>query len=90
MIGLLSACSRTDYVTWNCKGVYPNKESFQMILDGSSMQLEKNRLKFCGSMGHSTFFDASCPAQIEKSQVIFIPKKGDFIQGTDAFRCVAF
>jgi hypothetical protein len=52
------------------------------------MKLPEKTLKFCGSLGNSSFFDETCPAQIDQSKVLFIPKKGDFIEGAiTAYRC---
>jgi len=82
-----SGCSRQDYTTWECRGVYPETKKFSFILDGSSMQFENRQLKFCGSLGNSSFFDEICPGQIESSKVIFISKKGDFIENSNAYRC---
>ena len=90
LILLISACDRQVYTTWECKGIFPDKQKFSFILDGSSMNFQGDRrLKFCGSLGNSSFFDEVCPAQIEKSKVVFISKKGDFIEDLKAYRCSA-
>jgi hypothetical protein len=90
IILVMTACDRQVYTTWECSGVFPDKQKFSFILDGSSMKIKENReLKFCGSLGNSSFFDEVCPAQIEKSKVVFIPKKGDFIEDMHAYRCFA-
>lgn len=83
----LSACDRHNYVTWHCKGLSANQEQFTMVLDGSIMRLKSGDLKFCGSLGNSSFFDVTCPSSLEKSKILFIQKKGDLIEGMNAFKC---
>ena len=89
LILLMIGCDRHDYTTWECRGVYPETKKFSFVLDGSMMKFENRQLKFCGSMGNSSFFDDLCPAQIESSKVVFISKKGDFIENLHAYRCSA-
>lgn len=85
----ISGCSRHDYTTWECRGVFPETKKFSFILDGSNMQFDNRQLKFCGSLGNSSFFDEMCPEKIESSKVVFISKKGDFIEDLHAYRCSA-
>jgi hypothetical protein len=95
----LAACDKNDYTTWSCiPGAYGAKVT--MVLSRSLMTLDppqgfavnpsnKNEsdLRFCGSLGHDSFFDVRCPADTQASVVRFTPGSGALRLGTQTMQC---
>ncbi len=99
LLGGLAACDKNDYTTWNCiLGVDGAKVT--MVLSRSLMTLDppqvlainpssKNEsdLRFCGSLGHDSFFDVRCPADTQAAIVRFTPGSGALRLGTQIMQC---
>jgi hypothetical protein len=99
LLGGLAACDKNDYTTWSCTpGADGAKVS--MVLSRSLMTLDppqvlavnppnKNEsdLRFCGSLGHDSFFDVRCPADTQAAVVRFTPGSGALRLGTQTMQC---
>jgi hypothetical protein len=95
----LIACDKNDYTTWSCiPGADGAKVS--MVLSRSLMTLDppqgfavnpsnKNEsdLRFCGSLGHDSYFDARCPADTQSALIRFTPGSGALRIGTQTMQC---
>ena len=94
----LVACDKNDYTTWSCNsGVDIAKVT--MVLSRSLMTLDppqvaanpsnKNQsdLRFCGSLGHDSYFDARCSADTQSALVRFTPGSGALRLGTQTMQC---
>jgi hypothetical protein len=92
------ACDKNDYTTWSCiPGVDGAKVT--MVLSRSLMTLDppqiaanpssKNQtdLRFCGSLGHDSYFDARCPADTQSALIRFTPGSGTLRLGTQTMQC---
>ena len=88
LLGGLAACDKNDYTTWSCiPGADGAKVS--MVLSRSLMTLDppqgfavnpsnksESDLRFCGSLGHDSYFDVRCPANTQAAVVRFTPGSG--------------
>ena len=83
----LSACERETYTSWNCENTAGDK--LPMVLKKAQMQLQSKQLNYCGSLGDKSYFDSNCPAEIEKSQVTFIPSTGVLLDQDNQLHCKA-
>ena len=99
LLGGLAACDKNDYTTWSC---IPGADGAKvtMVLSRSLMTLDppqglavnpssKNEsdLRFCGSLGHDSYFDARCPADTQAALVRFTPGSGALRLGTQTMQC---
>lgn len=99
LLGGLAACDKNDYTTWSC---VPGADGAKvtMVLSRSLMTLDppqgfavnpsnKNQsdLRFCGSLGHDSFFDARCPVDTQAAVVRFTPGSGALRLGTQTMQC---
>ena len=99
LLGGLAACDKNDYTTWSC---VPGMDGAKvtMVLSRSLMTLDppqgfavnpsnKNEsdLRFCGSLGHDSFFDVRCPANTQAAVVRFTPGSGALRLGTQTMQC---
>ena len=99
LLGSLAACDKNDYTTWNCT---PGAEGGKvtMVLSRSRMTLDppqglvinpssKNEsdLRFCGSLGHDSYFDVRCPIDTQAAIVRFTPGSGALRLGTQTMQC---
>jgi len=95
----LTACDKNDYTTWSC---LPGGDGVKatMVLTRSLMTLDppqgfavnpshKNEsdLRFCGSLGHDSYFDAHCSADTQAAVVRFTPGTGALRIGTQTMQC---
>ena len=95
----LAACDKNDYTTWVCN---PNGDvaKVTMVLSRSLMTLNppqglavnpsnknKSDLRFCGSLGHDSYFDVRCPADTQAAVVRFTPGSGALRLGTQTMQC---
>jgi hypothetical protein len=94
----LIACDKNDYTTWSC---IPGADGAKvtMVLSRSLMTLDppqvaanpssKNQtdLRFCGSLGHDSYFDARCPADTLSALIRFTPGSGALRLGTQTMQC---
>ena len=94
----LSACDKNDYTTWSC---LPGADGAKvtMVLSRSLMTLDppqsaanpssKNQteLRFCGSLGHDSYFDARCPADTQSALIRFTPGSGALRLGSQTMQC---
>ena len=98
LLGGLAACDKNDYTTWSCiPGADGTKVT--MVLSRSLMTLDppqiaanpsnKNEsdLRFCGSLGHDSYFDARCPDNTKSALVQFTPSSGALRLGTQTMQC---
>jgi len=99
LLGGLAACDKNDYTTWSC---IPGADGAKvtMVLSRSLMTLDppqgfavspsnKNEsdLRFCGSLGHDSYFDVRCLADTQASVVRFTPGSGALRLGTQTMQC---
>ena len=99
LLGSLKACDKNDYTTWTC---IPGADGAKvtMVLSRSLMTLDppqgsainppsKNEsdLRFCGSLGHDSYFDVRCPAKTQAAVVRFPPGSGAIRLGTQTMQC---
>jgi hypothetical protein len=99
LLGGLAACDKNDYTTWSC---VPGADGAKvtMVLSRSLMSLDppqglavsspsKNEsdLRFCGSLGHDSYFDMRCPADTQAAVVRFTPGSGALRLGTQTMQC---
>jgi hypothetical protein len=99
LLGGLAACDKNDYTTWSC---IPGADGAKvtMVLSRSLMTLDppqrfavnpsnKNEsdLRFCGSLGHDSFFDVRCPADTQAAVVRFTPGSGALRLDTQIMQC---
>ena len=99
LLGVLTACDKHDYTTWIC---IPGADGAKvtMVLSRSLMTLDppqrfavnpsnKNEsdLRFCGSLGHDSYFDVRCPADTQASVVRCTPGSGALRLGTQTMQC---
>ena len=99
LLGGLAACDKNDYTTWSC---IPGADGAKvtMVLSRSLMTLDppqglavnppnKNEsdLRFCGSLGHDSYFDVRCPANTQGAVVRFTPGSGALRLGTQTMQC---
>lgn len=99
LAGGLMACDKNDYTTWACN---PNAETTKvtMVLSRSVMTLDppqtqatgpstakQSDLRFCGSLGNDSYFDARCPVDTKSALVRFTPSSGALRLGTQTMQC---
>ena len=99
LASLLMACDKNDYTTWACN---PNGDvaKVTMVLSRSVMTLDppqilaaspsnsnQSDLRFCGSLGNDSYFDARCPADTKSAMVQFTPGSGALRLGTQTMQC---
>ena len=98
LLGGLAACDKNDYTTWSC---LPGADGAKvtMVLSRSLMTLDppqtaanpssKNQteLRFCGSLGHDSYFDARCPADTQSALIRFTPGSGALRLGSQTMQC---
>lgn len=84
---LLAGCERLDYTTWVCEAQNSAEKPIRMKLDGSQLEVKNEVLRFCGSLGPSSYFDQSCPALVETSKASLITKTGEFKLYQERFMC---
>jgi hypothetical protein len=88
---LLAGCERLDYTTWVCQA--PNlsekasEKPLRMKLDGSQLEVRGEILRFCGSLGLSSYFDQNCPHLVETSKASFMTKTGEFKFNQEHYLC---
>jgi hypothetical protein len=94
----LAACDKNDYTTWSCIAAADGAK-VTMVLSRSLMTLDppqvaanpanKNEsdLRFCGSLGHDSYFDMRCPADTQAAVVRFTPGSGALRLGTQTMQC---
>ena len=95
----LVACDKNDYTTWSCNSG-ADTAKVTMVLSRSLMTLDppqvavnpsnkKNEsdLRFCGSLGHDSYFDARCPDNTKSALVQFTPSSGALRLGTQTMQC---
>jgi hypothetical protein len=94
----LIACDKNDYTTWSC---IPGTDGAKvtMVLSRSVMTLDppqvaanpssksQTDLRFCGSLGHDSYFDARCPADTQSALIRFTPGSGALRLGTQTMQC---
>lgn len=97
LAGGLTACDKNDYTTWSCiEGA--DQPKFSMVLSRSLMTFTPPRaltselsnssdLRFCGSLGNDSYFDARCPADTKSALVRFTPNSGALRLGTQTMQC---
>ena len=81
------ACERESYTSWRCNSLTETKIS--MVLRKAQMELQGEKLDYCGSLGNQSYFDQKCPAQITQSKVIFTPSSGLLISKGQELQCAA-
>ena len=98
LLGGLAACDKNDYTTWSCI-LGADGAKVTMVLSRSLMTLDppqvaanpfnKNEsdLRFCGSLGHDSYFDARCPADTQAALVRFTPGSGALRLGAQTMQC---
>ncbi len=99
LMGGLAACDKNDYATWSC---IPGADGAKvtMVLSRSLMTFDppqglainpssKNEsdLRFCGSLGHDSYFDLRCPINTQAAVVRFTPGSGALRLGTQTMQC---
>jgi hypothetical protein len=84
---LLSGCERLDYTTWQCEHEKRSEQKMSMKLDGSNLEVLGEKLRFCGSLGLTSYFDENCPKLVETSKVSFRTQTGHFLLNKVAYRC---
>lgn len=95
----LVACDKNDYTTWSCIED-ADQPKFSMVLSRSLMTFTPPRaltsessssnssdLRFCGSLGNDSYFDARCPADTKSALVRFTPGSGALRLGTKTMQC---
>lgn len=99
----LVGCDGRDYVTWACSNTNTSPlQKITIVLDRSAMKFdpmqsigldEQNKpqaqISYCGSLGHESYFDARCPAEIRSSAVRFTPSTGALMLGKLPYQCAA-
>jgi len=95
----LMACDKNDYTTWICN---PNGDvaKVTMVLSRSVMTLDppqilatsssnnkQSDLRFCGSLGNDSYFDARCPADTKSAVAQFTPGSGALRLGAQSMQC---
>jgi hypothetical protein len=85
-IGLI-ACGRETYTTWSCIDSAGSKST--MILKKAQMQFQDRQLDYCGSLGHTSYFDIKCPEQIQAAGTSLVNGSGKLISNTNEFQCNA-
>lgn len=83
----LVGCERLDYTTWVCEALNPAEKPVRMKLDGSYLELNNEKLRFCGSLGPSSYFDTNCPASVERSKASFLTQTGEFKLDKEQYLC---
>lgn len=95
----LVACDKNDYTTWSCiEG--PDQTKVSMVLSRSLMTFtppqalpsespssNASDLRFCGSLGHHSYFDQRCPADTQAALVRFSPGSGELRLGSKTLQC---
>lgn len=95
----LVACDKNDYTTWSCiEG--PDQTKVSMVLSRSLMTFtppqalisspstsSSSDLRFCGSLGHHSYFDLRCPADTQSAMVRFTPGSGELRLGPKTLQC---
>jgi len=94
----LVACDKNDYTTWSCNSG-ADTAKVTMVLSRSLMTLDppqaaanpsnksQTELRFCGSLGHDSYFDARCPADTQSAMIRFTPGSGALRLGTQTMLC---
>jgi hypothetical protein len=86
---VLNACERRDYITWKCQATEKNMPDFSMILDGASLKIATQSFQYCGSIGPNSYFDETCPSNINDAKIHFEQKLGIFINAEKKYQCKA-
>jgi hypothetical protein len=98
LLCVLTACDKNDYTTWSCIPG-PDGAKITMVLSRSLMTLDppqaaanpsnksQTELRFCGSLGHDSYFDARCPADTQSALIRFTPGSGALRLGTQTMLC---
>ncbi|WP_062309058.1 hypothetical protein [Polynucleobacter sinensis] len=81
----LCACERDNYTSWSCASNSDQKHS--MVLKKAQMEFLDQRFEYCGSLGIHSYFDAKCPADIQKSSKVFTPSTGSLTDDKTIFQC---
>lgn len=95
----LVACDKNDYTTWVCNPS-ASLAKVTMVLSRSVMTLDppqiqttspsnnkQSDLRFCGSLGHDSYFDLRCPDNTKSALVQFTPSSGALRLGTQTMQC---
>jgi hypothetical protein len=81
----LIACERDNYSTWNCTS--PKDVKTIMVLKKAQMQLQENRLDYCGSLGERSYFSKKCPTNIQDADYVFTPSSGTLHGTAQDYQC---
>lgn len=95
----LVACDKNDYTTWSCTAG-PDQTKISMVLSRSLMTFtppqalssgssasNSSDLRFCGSLGHHSYFDLRCPADTPSAVVRFTPGSGELRLDAKTLQC---
>ena len=95
----LVACDKNDYTTWSCNSG-TDTAKVTMVLSRSVMTLDppqaftnsasnqnQSDLRFCGSLGHDSYFDLRCSDNTKTALVQFTPSSGALRLGTKTMQC---
>ena len=82
---LILGCERDSYTSWSCKS--PEGIKTAMVLKKAQMLLLEKNFSYCGSLGEKSYFDESCPADIQNSSILFVPVSGALQMNHQEYRC---
>ena len=89
LLVLSQGCERRDYVTWKCQTQESDVPSFTMILEGSTLKLKSQNFRYCGSVGPKSYFDDTCPSNLNDSTIHFEQKLGILELSEKRYQCKA-
>ncbi|SNX29463.1 hypothetical protein SAMN06295945_1840 [Polynucleobacter meluiroseus] len=83
----LAACERETYTSWNCK--HEAADKVPMILKQARMHFQDHDFNYCGSLGLQSYFDLTCPIQIQDASIVFTPNNGFLLNDGKTYHCDA-